>query len=77
MPEYLDIVVHAAQETEPHRGDDHQYEIDVAQTAQQEYGYEQRNDDDDAAHGGHANLVNAEGVYLGVALRLCYLLAFQ
>ena len=77
VAEYLNEVVHAAQKAQPHGGYHHQYEVNVAQPTQQQHGNEYGNDDDDAAHAGHANLLNAEGVDAGVALHLGYLLSFE
>ena len=75
--EYLDEVVHASQESQPYGGDDHQDEVDVAQTTQQEHRDEDCHDDDDTAHRRDANLLDTEWVDAGITLRLGDLLAFQ
>ena len=75
--EDFDVVVHAAEEAEPERRDNHQYEVDVAHTAQQQHGHEYGYDDDYATHRRHSDFLNAEGVNLGVALCLGDLLAFE
>ena len=75
--EDLDEVVHAAEQPQPHGGDDHQDEIDIAQTAQQQHGNQDGHDDDDTAHRWHANLLHAERIDLGVALGLGDLLALE
>ena len=48
--ENLYEVVHAAKKSQPYRCHNHQYEVDVAQTAQKEHGHQYRHDDDDTAH---------------------------
>ena len=75
--EYLDVVVGKAQRAQPHGGDEHQHHIYIAQSPQQQAGDEYRHDDDDPAHAWHAHLLHAEGVYLGIALRLGNLFALQ
>ena len=72
--EYLDVVVHETEEAQPHGGHQHQDDVDVADTGKQQYGYEDGDDDDDAAHSGYALLLDAEGVDSRVALRLVNLL---
>ena len=75
--ENLDEVVHAAQETQPYGGDDHQDEIDVAQTSQQNHRNEDSKDDDDTTHRRHANLLHSKRVDAGIALGLSDLLVFE
>ena len=75
--EDLDKVVQASEEAEPHRGDDHQDEIDVPQSAEQQHRDEDGDDDDDTTHRRHPDLLDTERVDLSVALRLRDLLALQ
>ena len=75
--ENLDEVVHTAQEAEPYGGDDHQDEIDVAQTSQQNHRNEDGKDDDDTTHRRHAYLLHSKRVDAGIALGLSDLLAFE
>ena len=77
MAENLDIVIESAQETEPHRSDDHQYEIYVPHPAQQDYRQQDSHDDYDAAHRRHTDLVHSERINLCIALCLGYLLALE
>ena len=70
LAEYLDIVVHKAQESQPYRGDNHQQQIDVAHTSQQDNGYQDGDNDDDTAHGRNALLLNAKRVDAWIACGL-------
>ena len=73
----LDVVVEETEQTEPHGRHEHQYHINVAQSAQQEAGYEDCHDDNDAAHGGHVYFLHAEGVDAGIALHLADVVPFH
>ena len=75
--ENLDEVIHSTEETEPYGGDEHQDQIDVAQSAEQQYRYENGQDDDDTTHGRNADLLYAERVDAGIALGLGNLLALE
>ena len=75
--ENLDEVIHTTEETKPYGGDDHQNQIDVAQSAEQQYRYEDGQDDDDATHGWDTDLLYAEWVDAGIALGLGNLLALE
>ena len=50
VAEYLDEVVHASKESQPYSGDDHQEQINVAQTSEQQHRNEYRDNDYDATH---------------------------
>ena len=71
--EDFDKIVHSPEKAEPHGGYNHQYEIDIAQSAKQQDGYEDRHDDD----GGHAYLLDTKGVYRGISLSLGNLFFLQ
>ena len=58
----LDVVVEKTQQAQPQCRADHEQQVDVAHTTQQEHGHEYGDGDDDAAHGGHAFLLFAVGV---------------
>ena len=75
--ENLDEVIHSTEETKPYGSDDHQDQIDVAQSAEQQYRYEDGQDDDDATHGWDTDLLYAEWVDAGIALGLGNLLALE
>ena len=77
VAEYLYEVVESAEHAEPHRGDYHEQQIYIAQSAEQQHGHEYRHDDNDTAHRRHAYLLHAEGVYRRVALSLGYLLLLE
>ena len=77
VAEYLYEVVHAAQHTEPQRGDNHQYEVDVAQASEQKHRNKDGDDDDDAAHRRHSYLLHTERVDACVARSLSNLLALE
>ena len=77
MPEVLYVVVQTTQEAQPEGRYNHQNKIDIAQTSKKQYRDEQCNDDNDAAHGGHSNLIDTERVYFCITLGLRNLLFFQ
>ena len=77
VAEYLDEVVHTAKESQPYGCDNHQKQIYVAQTSEQQYRDEYRYDDDDAAHRRYADFLYSERIDRGVALRLCDLLLLK
>ena len=51
VAEYFDVVIQESDQTEPDRRDDHQLDIDVVEFAEQEYGHQDRQQDDDTSHG--------------------------
>ena len=75
--EDLDEIVHSAQEAKPYRSDNHQDEIDVAHTSQQQYRHKYGKNNDDTAHGWHTNLLYAKRIYRGISLGFSNLLALQ
>ena len=75
--ENLDVVVEEAQESKPHGSADHEQQIDVAHTAQQQHGYQNTHSDDDTTHRGHTNFLLSEGVNASVAGGLGNLAAFH
>ena len=68
--EDLDIVIEESQESQPNGSNDHQDDVNVSDTAEQQHRHEDADDDDDAAHRGNTLLLNAEGVDARIALRL-------
>ena len=52
LAEDLDVVVCEAEQPEPHGADNHQPSVDVAEVAQQQYGHEYGDEDDESAHRG-------------------------
>ena len=56
--EHLDIVVGEAYSAAPDRRQDEQLDIDVAEVAYQQYGNQQRNQNDDSTHGRGALLLH-------------------
>ena len=77
VTEYLDVVVEKTEKSQPNCGDNHQDEIDVAHTTEQNHRYKDGHDDDDATHRRHTNLLHAKGVDLHVALCLADLFALE
>ena len=77
VAEYLYEVVHATQEAEPQRGDNHQDEVDVAQTTEQQHWHEDRDDDYHTTHRRHTNLLYAKRIDACIACCLRNLLALQ
>ena len=65
--EDLDVVVEKTDGTEPQGGANHEQGVDVAQTAEEEGGNEDGQDDDEATHRGNAHFVHSKGVDAGVA----------
>lgn len=57
MAEDLDVVVQAADESEPERRDEHQLDVDVVELAHQQRGNQDGQQDEDAAHGRGAALL--------------------
>ena len=68
--ENLDVVVHETEETQPQGSGNHEDEVDIAHSAQEQHGHQDGHHDDDAAHGGHTLLLHTEGVDGGVTLHL-------
>ena len=75
--ENLYKIVHSTEKTEPYGGDNHQQQINVAQSTEQEHRHKQCHDDYYAAHRRHSNLIHSPRVELLVALRLGNLLALE
>ncbi len=74
---HFDIVVEEAEEPQPNRRDNHQQQVDVAHSPEQQHGYENRHGNDDAAHRRHAHFLLAEGVDAAVAGSLSNFLALH
>ena len=68
--ENLDIVIQETQEAQPDGGDNHEQQIDVTHTTQQNHRHQDRDDDDDTTHRRHAFLRHAKGVDGRIALCL-------
>ena len=62
LTEYLDIVIHEPQEPQPYRCDNHEQQIDVSHSSQQDYRHQNAHNDDDATHGGDTLLLFSKGV---------------
>ena len=60
--ENLDVVVEKPDGTEPNCGADHEKGIDVAQSAEEQCGNQDGQNDDEATHRGNPHFVHTEGV---------------
>ena len=65
--ENLDVVVEKPDGTEPNCGADHEKRIDIAQSAEEQCGNQDSQNDDEATHRGNPHFVHTEGVDIGVA----------
>ena len=70
LAENLDIVIGKSEGSQPQGGGYHEEEIDIPKSTEEQHGDEDGDDDDYAAHGGHALLLDSVGVNLYVALSL-------
>ncbi len=70
LAENLDIVIHESQESQPYGGDNHQQQVDITHTTQEQDGNEDRHNDDDTSHRGNPFLLHAKGVDAYVTCRL-------
>ena len=73
---YLDVVVKAAEHSEPYGGAYHEKHVDVGQVAEQKARNEYGHDDDDAAHSGGSCLLHL-ALKAQVAYNLAYLHQLQ
>src|SRR3712207_169676 len=68
--EYFDVIVQETEEAQPYGCGNHEQQVDVAHTAQEDYRYQNGYDKDDTTHSRHAFLLRSERVDRGVALCL-------
>ena len=68
--EYLDVVIQESEESQPYGRDDHENQVDIPDTPEQEHGYQYADNDDDATHGGNTLLLHAKGIDARVAFSL-------
>ena len=76
VAENLDVVVQSADKSQPYAGDDHQLDVDVVEPSEQKDRHEDRQQDDHAAHGRGAALLELS-LQTEVADLLADLLAAQ
>ena len=69
----LDVVVAKSQESQPHGGDDHENDVDVAHASQQQHRQEDGGDNHKAAHRWCSHLFLSKWVDAGIALSLANL----
>ena len=75
--EYLDIIIEESKESQPDRSGNHEDNVGVAHTTEQDDRNQDADDDDDTTHRRHTFLLYSEGIDLRIAFCLEILLTLH